>query len=84
MSFCKKTNVVDKVVIHRSVRSTVMAWILENKDWLFSGAAIALPLAIIGWIFSSRKNRQVQKGGDNSTNIQVGGSFKIGDSKDDE
>ncbi|WP_257326176.1 hypothetical protein [Pseudoalteromonas rhizosphaerae] len=61
-----------------------MAWILENKDWLFSGAAIALPLAIIGWIFSSRKNRQVQKGGDNSTNIQVGGSFKIGDSKDDE
>ncbi|KAA1164615.1 hypothetical protein [Pseudoalteromonas fuliginea] len=61
-----------------------MAWILENKDWLFSGAAIALPLAIIGWIFSSRKNRQVQKGGDNSTNIQVGGSFKIGGSKDDE
>jgi len=61
-----------------------MEWILENKDWLFSGVAIALPLAIIGWIFSSRKNRQVQKGGDNSTNIQVGGSFKIGGSKDDD
>jgi hypothetical protein len=61
-----------------------MEWILANKDWLFSGVAIALPLAIIGWIFSSRKNRQVQKGGDNSTNIQVGGSFKIGGSKDDE
>lgn len=61
-----------------------MEWIVENKDWLFSGVAIALPLAIIGWIFSSRKNKQVQKGGDNSTNIQVGGSLKIGKSKDDE
>ena len=61
-----------------------MEWIVENKDWLFSGVAIALPLAIIGWIFSSRKNKQVQKGGNNSTNIQVGGSLKIGKSKDDE
>ena len=61
-----------------------MEWILANKDWLFSGVAIALPLAIIGWVFSSRKNRQVQKGGDNSTNIQIGGSFKTGGSKDDE
>jgi hypothetical protein len=61
-----------------------MEWIAENKDWLFSGVAIALPLAIIGWIFSSRKNKQVQKGGDNSTNLQVGGSIKIGKSKDDD
>jgi hypothetical protein len=60
-----------------------MEWIIENKDWLFSGVAIALPLAIVGWLFSSRKNKQVQKGGDNSTNIQVGGNFKVGGSKDD-
>lgn len=60
-----------------------MEWIVENKEWLFSGVAIALPLAIVGWVLSSRKNKQVQKGGDNSTNIQVGGSFKIGGSKDD-
>lgn len=61
-----------------------MEWIAANKDWLFSGAAIALPLAIIGWFISSKKIKQVQKGGDNSTNIQVGGSLKIGSSKDDE
>lgn len=60
-----------------------MEWIAENRDWLFSGAAIALPLAIIGWLISSRKNKQIQKGGDNSTNIQVGGNLKIGSSKDD-
>ena len=53
-----------------------MEWLAENKDWLFSGVAIALPLAIVGWFISSRKNRQSQKGGDNSTNIQVGGDFK--------
>ncbi len=28
-----------------------MEWILENKEWLFSGVAIAIPLAIIGWFF---------------------------------
>lgn len=61
-----------------------MEWIVENKDWLFSGAAIALPLAVIGWFISSRKAKQTQKGGDNSTNIQVGGNFKVGRNKDDE
>lgn len=59
-----------------------MEWIIENKDWLFSGIAIAVPLAIIGWIISSRGNKQVQKGGKNSTNIQVGGNLKIGGEKD--
>ena len=61
-----------------------MEWIIENKDWLFSGLAIAVPLAIVGWIFSTRGNKQVQKGGKNSTNIQVGGNFKIGSEKDDD
>ncbi len=60
-----------------------MGWILENKEWLFSGVAIAIPLAIIGWFFSCRINKQTQKGGDNSTNIQIGGNFKIGGDKND-
>ena len=60
-----------------------MEWIVQNKEWLFSGIAISIPIAILGWIFFSRGNRQVQKGGDNSTNIQVGGNFKIGGNKDD-
>ncbi|HEH9409064.1 TPA: hypothetical protein ACNU2W_002325 [Aeromonas salmonicida subsp. pectinolytica] len=58
-----------------------MEWILENKEWLFSGVAITIPLAIIGWLFSGKINKQVQKGGDNSTNIQVGGDLKIGGNK---
>jgi hypothetical protein len=61
-----------------------MQWITENKDWLFSGVAIAIPLAIIGWFISSRRNKQVQKGGENSTNIQVGGNLNIGGKKSDD
>lgn len=60
-----------------------MEWIIENKEWLFSGIAIGIPLAIIGWFLSSRANTQVQKSGDDSTNIQVGGSLRIGGNKDD-
>lgn len=60
-----------------------MEWIIQNKEWLFSGIAIAVPLAIIGWLFSTRTNKQTQKAGDNSTNIQVGGSLRIGGNKDD-
>ncbi|MHB1392487.1 MAG: hypothetical protein ACYCYE_05275 [Clostridia bacterium] len=56
-----------------------MEWIINNKEWLFSGIAIAIPLAIIGWFFSAKKNRQIQKSGNNSTNIQVGGNITIND-----
>ena len=58
-----------------------MEWIIQNKEWLFSGIAIALPLSIVSWVISKRGSKQVQKGGKNSTNIQVGGDFKIGDDK---
>ena len=54
-----------------------MNWIIENKEWLFSGALIAIPLAVISWIFSTKTNKQIQKGGKNSTNIQVSGNLKI-------
>ena len=54
-----------------------MDWFIENKEWLFSGVAIAIPIAIVGWFSSSKKKRQVQKGGKGSTNIQIGGSFNI-------
>jgi hypothetical protein len=59
-----------------------MNWIIENKEWLFSGVAIAVPLAVAGWFASDKKNKQVQKGGKNSTNIQAGGHINIGDKKD--
>lgn len=62
----------------------IMEWISLNKEWLFSGLAIAIPIAVIGWFISSRKSTQIQKGGDNSTNIQVGGAINLNSKKDDE
>ncbi|MEI8198733.1 MAG: hypothetical protein WCG21_01625 [Eubacteriales bacterium] len=49
----------------------VFSWIQENKEWLFSGALIAIPLAVIGWIMSRKNISKVQKSGHNSTNIQA-------------
>lgn len=60
-----------------------MDWIIDNQEWLFSGVAIAIPIAIIGWLISSRGSKQVQKGGKGSTNIQVGGSLNISGKSND-
>ena len=61
-----------------------MDWIIANKEWLFSGVAIVIPLALIGWFVKSRRNKQIQKGGNDSTNIQVGGDLSIKSRKQDE
>jgi hypothetical protein len=45
--------------------------------------AVALPVAIISWVFHGSKGKQVQKSGTNSTNIQVGGNFTINSKNND-
>lgn len=64
----------------------MVKWIIENKTWLFSGLAVAIPLAIIGWIISrqSKKTIQKQKAGSRSVNIQASGDVSIGNRKDHE
>lgn len=56
-----------------------MEWLTNNKEWLLSGIAVTVPIAIIGWLFFRGSNKKImkQKGGKNSTNIQVGGDFSI-------
>jgi len=58
-------------------------WIIENKTWLFSGLAVAIPIAIIGWVFARPREKtiQKQKSGSHSVNIQVGKNFNIGNQK---
>ena len=63
-----------------------MDWIWANKEWLFSGLLVAIPIAVIGWFFARRRlhRSQVQKSGHSSVNIQAGGNVKFGrDAKDD-
>lgn len=56
----------------------IIKWFLENKEWVFSGIAIAIPIAIVTWLLSRRSSlKQTQKGGNQSINIQVGQDLKI-------
>jgi len=52
----------------------VWDWIVQNRKWLFDGVLVAVPLAFIGWFLAARKIkiRQQQRGGDSSTNVQIG------------
>lgn len=45
----------------------MLAWMMENRKWFFGGAGIAIPLAIIGWIwFAGGELHQTHNGtGDN-------------------
>ncbi len=53
----------------------VVNYIIDNKEWIFSGVGVA----IISWLFFGRSSNSSmnQKSGDNSTNIQVGSDFNI-------
>ncbi|SET69401.1 hypothetical protein SAMN05216326_1682 [Nitrosomonas marina] len=53
----------------------VMSWIIDNKEWIFSGAGIAL----IANVIRKKKGRSNQsiKSGRNTTNIQVGNDLNI-------
>ncbi len=62
-----------------------MEWIIQNKDWLFSGIGVVIITGIIGFFFKRKKHKtnpkQSIKSGDKSYNIQGGknGKVTIGD-----
>ena len=62
----------------------MIEWIIENKNWLFSGLAVAVPIAIIGWIISRHKKKAVlkQRSGSHSINIQAGKNVNLRDRRD--
>ena len=63
-----------------------MDWILANKEWLFSGLLVAIPIALVGWFFARRQlhRSQIQKSGHGSVNIQAGGNVNLGGGEQDE
>lgn len=52
-------------------------WIIENKEWAFSGFAIAVPLFLFGLLSGKGKKVLTQKSGNNSINIQANGDIKL-------
>ncbi len=64
-----------------------MNWLTENKEWIFSGIGVAivtLAVRLLPPLFKTRPRRgsasMRQHGGDHSTNIQIGGDFRHGQS----
>ena len=66
-----------------------MEWIMNNKEWIFSGVGVVFISFVIGLLFKNKSksteeksiNRQTtmtQKSGKNSTNIQINGDYNNG------
>jgi len=56
-----------------------MEWILENKEWIFSGigvSIIGLILIILKKSDRKKSTKMKQKSGKNCTNIQIKGDYK--------
>jgi plastocyanin domain-containing protein len=56
----------------------LMEWILDNKEWIFSGIGVFIIGLIIAFFSRKKKNKSIkmkQKSGSNSTNTQIGGDF---------
>jgi hypothetical protein len=65
------------------MENLILSWMSANKEWLFSGLGCTLLLLIVE-IFrrhKSNSNSMTQKSGNNSTNIQVGGNYTVGEAK---
>ncbi len=57
------------------MESQVVEYIIDNKEWIFSGIGVAA----ISWFIlrKSTGSNMIQKGGKGSTNIQVKGDFSV-------
>jgi membrane protein implicated in regulation of membrane protease activity len=56
-----------------------IGWLWGNKEWLFSGAGIAVISAVIALVWRRGASRQSQTSGANSTNIQAGRDVSVRD-----
>lgn len=57
----------------------MIKWILENKEWLFSGIGLSV-FGLIAWLFRKLSApSQAQRSGRNSINIQAGANIYLGD-----
>lgn len=62
----------------------MLEWIMKNKEWLFSGVLVAVPLAVIGWLYGKRGKGESNIGSKNRAgrdqHINIGSSVQQPDS----
>lgn len=54
----------------------MLDWLIQNKEWLFSGLGVVVLSTVVGFLFKNKGNQQI-KAGDKSTNIQGGRDVKV-------
>jgi hypothetical protein len=62
-----------------------MQWLIQNKEWIFSGIGLPISVWIINLIIKKKKNPEKlstsqslsQSGGNHSTNIQGGKNVNV-------
>lgn len=60
-----------------------MQWLMDNKEWVFSGIGIFVISVIVGVVTKKQPtSTQAQKSGAHSTNFQAGGDMKVGNVDD--
>lgn len=57
----------------------IIGWLSQNKTWLLSGIGVAIPIAVVSWLFSRRSTsrNQTQRSGAGSANLQAGRDIRI-------
>ncbi|MEZ8157625.1 hypothetical protein ACED66_15395 [Vibrio splendidus] len=55
-----------------------MNWLINNKEWIFSGVGVSAILFFISLFKKNSNLKQVQKSGSNSNNYQAGGDIQVG------
>lgn len=59
--------------------SDALAWVIDNKEWIFGGVGVAVVTGVIA-LLRRRQNGVTQKqtSGANSTNVQAGRDINVG------
>lgn len=57
----------------------IIAWLGDNKEWVFSGIGGTVIALMVGWLLKKRQigSSQTIRSGSNSTNYQSGGDINI-------
>lgn len=60
-----------------------VAWVIDNKEWLFSGVGLVVVVCLVRLIFKKKyaSSTQTIRSGDSSTNVQAGRDVTIGTKK---
>jgi hypothetical protein len=58
----------------------MLQYILDNRQWIFSGIGVALASGIVALVFRQRRRgtKQIQRSGANCINIQGAGDLSFG------